>query len=118
MNIEHHSHTRRANDIEVQIQYRNRCFRSAKGRHLSNQGMYLEISNLTLPTGTQVVLEVRGLDRDWRIPAIVVHQDGTGIGVMFRDSHPEFLPPSAESILPSRPLMTLEHQAGSGLSAA
>lgn len=89
MSLEHRYRARRASDIEVQIQYRNRRFRSARARNLSDQGMYLEVRNLTLPTGTLVVLEVRDMDRDWRIPAIVVYQDSTGIGVMFRDTQPE-----------------------------
>jgi len=118
MNIEHRYRTRFASDIEVQIQYRNRRFRSARGRNLSDQGMYLEVSNLTLPTGTLVVLEVRDTDREWRLPAVVVHQDSTGIGVMFRDSHPEFLQSNTESLLPSMPLMAFDTKTGSGLSAA
>ncbi|MTW21666.1 PilZ domain-containing protein [Allochromatium palmeri] len=100
MSIEHRYGQRRPRDIDVQIQYRNRRFRSAKGRNLSDQGMYLEVSNLTLPTGTLVVLEVRDMGREWRIPAIVIHQDSTGIGVMFRDMYPEFLAASAESFMP------------------
>ena len=118
MSIEHRYRTRRASDIEVQIQYRNRRFRSARGRNLSDQGMYLEVSNLTLPTGTLVVLEVRDMDREWRIPAIVVHQDKTGIGVMFRDTHPELPQASDESLMPPMPHVAFDAQAGSGLNAA
>jgi hypothetical protein len=118
MNVEQCYRTRRASDIEVQIQYRNRRFHSARGRHLSDQGMYLEISNLTLPTGTQVVLEVRDMDHEWRIPATVVHQDDTGIGVMFRDAHPEFLQANTESLSSPMPLTTFGTNTGPGLSAA
>ena len=118
MSIEHRHRTRRASDIEVQILYRNRRFRSARGRNLSDQGMYLEVSNLTLPTGTLVVLEVRNMDREWRIPAIVVHQDKTGIGVMFRDTHPELPQASDASLMPPMPHAAFDAQAGSGLNAA
>lgn len=97
MSIEHRYRARRSSDVEVQIQYRNRRFRSARGRNLSDQGMYLEVSNLTLPTGTMVVLEVRDREQDWRLPAIVVHQDSAGVGVMFRDTHPELLRSGTES---------------------
>lgn len=86
--------------IDVHIQYGNRHFRSAKGRRLSEQGMYLEVDHLTLPAGTLVVLEVRDMDLRWHIPAIVVHQDGSGIGVMFHEDQPRN-PPGA-----SRPLLT------------
>ena len=118
MSIDHRYRTRRASDIEVQIQYRNRRFRSARGRNLSDQGMYLEVSNLTLPTGTLVVLEVRDMGREWRIPAIVVHQDKHGIGVMFRDTHPEFPQASDASLMPPMPCVAFDAQAGSGLGAA
>ena len=118
MNIEHRYRARRASDIEVQIQYRNRRFRSARGRNLSAQGMYLEVSNLTLPTGTPVVLEVRDTDREWRIPAIVVHQNNAGIGVMFRDSHPELLDADDASLMPPRSRGAFDANAGSRLGAA
>lgn len=118
MSIEHRYRARRSSDIQVQIQYRNRRFRSARGRNLSDQGMYLEVSNLTLPTGTLVVLEVRDMDRDWRIPAIVVHQDSNGIGVMFRDIHPEFLQADGGALIPPMMGGILDTSSGSGLSAA
>jgi hypothetical protein len=118
MSIEHRYRARRSSDIEVQIQYRNRRFRSAKGRNLSDQGMYLEVSNLTLPTGTMVVLELRDMDQDWRIPAIVVHQDSTGIGVMFRETYPEVLGASALSLMPPMSRGALNGNPGPGLTAA
>lgn len=118
MSLEHRYRLRRASDIEVQIQYRNRRFRSARGRNLSDQGMYLEVSNLTLPTGTPVVLEVRDMGRDWRLPAIVVHQNGTGIGVMFRERHPELLRARTESSIPVMAPRTANTPSRAGLTAA
>ncbi len=59
--------------------------------------MYLEVSQLTLPAGTLVVLEVKDMNRRWHIPAIVVHQDGSGIGVIFHESR------SRPLLSPNRP---------------
>ncbi|WP_210756744.1 PilZ domain-containing protein [Caldichromatium japonicum] len=87
--------------IDVHIQYGNRHFRRAKGRRLSEQGMYLEVDHLTLPAGTLVVLEVRDIERRWHIPAIVVHQDGSGIGVMFQENRPCNLPSATLPLLTS-----------------
>lgn len=100
MKSEHHFDPRPAHEIDVHIQYGNRHFRSAKGRHLSKQGMYLEVEHLTLPAGTVVVLEVRDMDRRWHVPAIVVHQDGAGIGVRFRATPPALTDRSTGSNLP------------------
>ncbi|SDY23277.1 hypothetical protein SAMN05421644_14027 [Allochromatium warmingii] len=116
MSIEHRYTRRHARDLAVQIQYRNRHFRRARGRNVSDQGMYLEVSNLTLPTGTLVVLEVRELERDWRIPAIVVHQDSSGIGVMFRETQPELLHANADELIPLP--LGFDPSAAAGLSAA
>ncbi|MCG6985280.1 MAG: PilZ domain-containing protein [Thiocapsa sp.] len=75
-------------DLRVHIRYRNRRFFCARARNLSNDGMFLEVQNLTLPTGTLIELELQALGRDWLIPALVVHHRGSGIGVMFRDPQP------------------------------
>lgn len=39
--------------------------------------------------GTHIELELSCLGRNWRIPAVVIHGDNTGIGVMFREPQPE-----------------------------
>jgi hypothetical protein len=67
------------------VRYRNRRFYCAVALDLSTDGMYLEVQNVTLPTGTLVELEFDTPGRSWLIPAIVVHHHNCGIGLMFRD---------------------------------
>ena len=104
MVIEHRYRARQPIDIPVQILYRKRRFRGARGRNLSDQGMSLEIRDLTLPTGTMVVLEFHEAGRAWTIPAIVVHADASGIGVMFRDAQTDLLQSSQTLEMQTRPL--------------
>jgi hypothetical protein len=42
-----------------------------------------------LPVGTPIELEFSALGRAWLVPAVVVHGDNAGIGVMFRERQPE-----------------------------
>lgn len=49
----------------------------------------METTNLTLPTGTLVEIELNRWEREWRIPAIVVHADARGVGLVFRSALPE-----------------------------
>jgi hypothetical protein len=91
MTIEHRYCARRPIELKVYIRYRKRRFFCATGRDLSDQGMFLEVRNLTLPTGTMVELDLSALGRDWLIPAIVTHRAESGIGVIFRESRPELL---------------------------
>ncbi len=88
MNSERRACARHPADVPVQIRYRRRRFIGAQGRNLSIEGMYLEVRNLTLPCGTLVDLELESSGRSWLIPAIVVHRDGSGVGVMFCDPQP------------------------------
>ncbi|MBK1717283.1 PilZ domain-containing protein [Thiocystis violacea] len=106
MTTEHHPHALDPMEMEVQIQYRKRRFFSARGRSLSDRGMYLEVRNLTLPIGTTVVLEMRETGREWFfIPAVVIHQDRSGIAVRFRDPPPVTIGSSARLVTPpKRPL--------------
>lgn len=89
MTNEHRYCARYPTDLEVHIKYRKRRFISAKGTNLSSHGMFLQVRNLTLPVGTTVDLELDALGREWLIPAVVVHRDATGIGVMFRELQAE-----------------------------
>ncbi|MBK1701651.1 PilZ domain-containing protein [Thiococcus pfennigii] len=89
MSVERRYSKRYAIDLQVQIRYRRRRFSHAWARNLSEQGMYLDVRAVTLPTGTLVELELQCLGREWLIPAIVIHHQGGGIGVMFRDPQDE-----------------------------
>lgn len=102
MSVERRYSTRHPLDLQVYIRYRKRRFSCAHASNLSDQGMFLDVRNLTLPTGTLIELELDCLGKKWLIPAIVVHhkdsgQQGSGrqasresgIGVMFRDAQPE-----------------------------
>lgn len=88
MTIERRYCARHPIDLHVSIRYRKRRFICARACNLSDQGMFLEVRNLTLPTGIPVELELACLGKDWLIPAIVIHHRGSGIGVMFRDPQP------------------------------
>ncbi|AFL72720.1 PilZ domain-containing protein [Thiocystis violascens DSM 198] len=92
MTIEPTQHTPHPIELQVHIHYGKRRFFCARGRDLSQRGMYLEVRNLTLPTGTQVNLEFHGFDQDGRIEATVVHRDSAGIQVLFATPQPELLP--------------------------
>ena len=91
MNLEGRYSARLPVDLRVHIRYRKRRLRSAHLRNLSTDGMILDVQSVTLPTGTLVELELEmdSGSKDLRIPAMVVHHDGLGIGVMFRYSQPE-----------------------------
>jgi hypothetical protein len=89
MTVERRYRVRHPIDISVHIRYRKRRFICARACNLSDDGMFLEVRNLTLPSGTMVELELQCLGQDRLIPAIVIHHSGTGIGVMFRESQPE-----------------------------
>lgn len=90
MSVERRYSKRYPIDLQVHILYRRRRFSNARAWNLSEQGMYLDVQAVTLPTGTLVELEFHCLGREWLIPAIVVHHQGSGgIGVMFRDPQRE-----------------------------
>lgn len=89
MTVERRYSTRYAVDLQVHIVYRRRRFFNARARNLSEQGMYLDVRAITLPTGTLIELELDCLGQAWRIPAVVVHHQARGVGVMFRDPQPE-----------------------------
>jgi hypothetical protein len=76
-------------DLPVYIRYRRRPFLGASAHDVSVGGMFLSVHALTLPIGTPIELELTSLGRDWLIPAVVIHGDNTGIGVMFREPQPE-----------------------------
>lgn len=75
--------------LHVQLLYGKRRFCSARVRSLTPQGMSLTLRNLTLPPGTLVELGLEGLGREWLVEAVVVHSEGTDVGVMFREPQPE-----------------------------
>ncbi|MBK1644391.1 pilus assembly protein PilZ [Thiocapsa imhoffii] len=101
MTVERRYGAREPIDLAVQIRYRKRRFITARGCNLSDQGLFLEVRNLTLPTGTLIELEFDCLGQEWRIPALVVHHQVRGVGVMFKDKQPQLF--SGLSRPPSRP---------------
>jgi hypothetical protein len=92
--------------LPVYIRYGRRPFLGACARDLSVGGMFLSVHSLTLPAGTPIELELACLGRDWLIPAVVVHGDNTGIGVMFREPQTELfrgLMQAADALPPVSP---------------
>lgn len=89
MSVERRYSTRHPVNFLVYIRYRRRRFSEAAARNLSVQGLYLEVKALTVPTGTFVELEFDCLGREWLLPALVIHREANGIGIMFCDPQPE-----------------------------
>jgi hypothetical protein len=89
MKADRRYNTRQHLDTPVYIRYRKRRFQGARARAVSVGGMFLEVRALTLPIGTHVELEFTRLGHAWRVPAIVVHRNHDGIGVMFNDQQPD-----------------------------
>jgi hypothetical protein len=88
MTVERRYCARHPIDIRVHIRYRKRRFFCARALNVCDQGMFLEVQSITLPTGTMIEIEVACLGKDWLIPGVVVHHGGSGIGVMFQDHQP------------------------------
>lgn len=76
-------------DLPVYIRYGKRRFLGAQAQNVSFRGMFLSVRALTLPIGTPVELEFRNLGKGWLIPALVIHRDSSGIGVMYREPQPD-----------------------------
>jgi hypothetical protein len=72
----------------VYIRYLKRPFLGASARNLSPNGMCLAVRALTLPVGTSVELELHCMGKRWLLPAIVIHGDSAGLGVMFQQPQP------------------------------
>jgi len=89
MTVERRYSNRHPVDFEVEIRYRRRRFPSGRALNLSQEGIFLETRNLTLPRGTMLDLEIRRWGREWLIPAIVVHGNSRGVGLMFREVQAE-----------------------------
>ncbi len=89
MSVERRYGARHPIDLRVHVRYRKRRLHCARARNLSTNGMFLDVQSVTLPDGTLVELELDRQGEELRIPAMVVHHRGSGIGVIFRDPQPE-----------------------------
>ena len=89
MAIERRYAARHRIDHPVYIRYRRRPFLGAQARDVSVGGMFLAVQSLTLPAGTLIDIEVQAHGRRWLLPAVVIHGNPRGIGVMFRDPQPQ-----------------------------
>lgn len=86
------------------MRYRQRRFPVARARNLSPNGIYVQTAKLTLPIGTLIEIELDYWERQWLIPAIVVHSDARGVGFMFRIPQPELYHYATAALSASRPL--------------
>ena len=73
----------------VEIRYRGRRFSTAHAQNMSREGIYVQTCRLALPRGTMLELEFRRWGREWQTPAIVVHGDSRGFGLMFHETQSE-----------------------------
>jgi hypothetical protein len=101
MGVERRYCVRYTVDFPVQIRYRKRRFLCGQARDLSADGLYLEVRNLTLPSGTLVELELDLEGKQWLVAAVVVHHHWSGIGVMFRDPQPELFREAIQPLSPA-----------------
>lgn len=91
MNNERRSAARHRVELPVYIRYGRRPFLGAHARELSANGMLMSVQSLILPVGTPIELEISCHGRGWLVPAVVMHGDNTGIGVVFREPQTELL---------------------------
>jgi hypothetical protein len=89
MTLERRRSARQPVDFEVVMRYRQRRFPPARARDLSPEGIYVQTSKLTLPTGTLIEIELDRWGRQWLIPATVVYGDTNGFRLMFHASQSE-----------------------------
>lgn len=95
MSIERRYHQRNPHSLAVQIAWRGRRFFAASRDH-SSDGMYLSADHVTIPPGNMVELEFSFDGVEWQLPALVIHNNRGGIGVMFRRPQPQFTRPCYE----------------------
>ena len=88
MSVERRYSARHPVDLPVHVRYRKRRLHGARAGNLSSEGMFLDVQSITVPRGTLVELEIDNHGTERRIPALVIHRQGSGIGVMFRDPQP------------------------------
>lgn len=91
MAVERRYSVRMEVEFDVDIRYRDHRAFPACAANLSAEGIYLRTRRMRIPTGTLVQLEFRTLQREWTIDALVVHTNGRGLGVMFREALPELV---------------------------
>ncbi len=100
MTIERRYNHRIRHPFEVQIVFRNRRFHVVASGH-SSDGMFLMADFLTIPPGNMVDIEFPFNGENRLIPALVIHSNGRGLGVMFRRPQPELV--QAISRIPAIP---------------
>lgn len=103
--------------FDVHIIYRRRLFQAAAS-NLSSEGIFLTTGALTLPTGTLIDMEFKLGVRKWLIAGLVVRQNPSGIGIMFRNPQPTLFklageiaavqPPRLQPAAPIQPPMAVK----------
>ena len=89
--IEHRCSQRRKMSLDVVLNYHSLGLVHGQTRDLSMGGMFVETGRIQLPVHAQVdislILESEGCCPPPRFEAMVVHDKGAGIGLMF--NHPD-----------------------------
>ena len=62
---------------------------SCRARNISLEGMLLQAAEVGLGVGAEVVLHIDAGSRTWKVPAVVLHNYGHTIGVMFVQRQPD-----------------------------
>jgi len=85
--MEHRYSERVSVGLPVQVYYQTQPPLDARVLNVGREGMYIHTDNHPLPRGCLLRLAFRlpGTgEREFRVPAMVIHNHGEGIGVMFQ----------------------------------
>lgn len=85
--MEHRYSERIAVTLPVDVYYQGNPPINAQVRNLAREGMFIDLAGETLPRGCLLRLVFKIPDQDtqaFRVPAMVIHNNHGGIGVMFQ----------------------------------
>lgn len=77
--------------VSFPLELRHRGPRAVRCRacNISLEGMLLQTDEISLTVGTRVELRISVEQQVWKIPAVVLHNYGDTMGVMFRHRQPD-----------------------------
>ncbi|MBL3600725.1 MAG: hypothetical protein JMN25_12810 [gamma proteobacterium endosymbiont of Lamellibrachia anaximandri] len=70
--------------FQVELRYKTGGCVPALIRNISPEGVHMEIETVPEGIGSELDLAFTLEGENWRVPAVVIHSNPTGMGVMFR----------------------------------
>ncbi|RLJ18893.1 hypothetical protein DJ030_10965 [bacterium endosymbiont of Escarpia laminata] len=70
--------------FQVELRYKTGGCIPALIKNISPEGVHMEIKAATEGIGAELDLAFTLEGENWRVPAVVIHSNPTGMGVMFR----------------------------------